>query len=332
VIKIKNLAAPTVRIATDRVVIPPQQHAVRDHQRLIFETAMDPRKSRGVVKQLPARRIATRRAPCALGRWLAYMAALSLPALAMADTQAGSAASAWTYDASIYLYVPTIGGTTTFPAGGSSINVSVAKILEALNFTFMGAFDVHNGQWGVFNDLMYVNLGGSKVSSRDFTIGNIGLPAGTAANLNLDIKAWVWTLAAEYRVSDEPGLKLDLLGGTRYFDLAEKLNWTITGNLGPIDPGSRSGSAEASSPLWDAILGIKGRITLGAGSKWSVPFYLDGGAGDSNHTWQAAAGIAYSFQWGGIIGMWRYLDYSLSGNKVTGISFDGPLLGATFHW
>jgi hypothetical protein len=319
-------------IALGPVLIPPRQQAARHQQRDMFETAVDPRKSCEVGDQLPAWRNETRRARCALGSSLACMTALALPALAMADTQAGSGASVWTYEASLYLYVPTIGGTTTFPAGGSSVNVSLAKILEALNFTFMGTLDVHKGQWGVFNDLMYVNLGGSKVASRDFTIGNIGLPAGTAANLNLDIKAWVWTLAAEYRLWDEPGLKVDLLGGTRYFDLAEKLNWTITGNLGPIDPGSRSGSSEAGSALWDAILGIRGHVTLGADSKWSVPFYLDGGTGDSNHTWQAAAGITYSFEWGTLIGMWRYLDYSLSGNKVTGLSFDGPLFGATFQW
>ena len=331
-IEIKDFATLAVPIAPVLVVIPLQRQAAHHQQREMSETAVVPRKTFGVVGQLLAQRNRSRRARSALGPWLALTAAGALPALAMADTQAGSEAGKLTYEASIYGYLPAIDGTTTFPAGGSGVNVSASKILENLNFAFMGAFDVHKGPWGVFTDLMYVNLGASKVASRDFTIGNIGLPAGTAANLNLDLKAWVWTLAAEYRVWDEPALKMDLLGGTRYFDLAQKLTWTITGNLGPINPGSRSGSAEAGGPLWDAILGVKGRVTLGAGSKWSVPFYLDGGAGDSNHTWQAAAGIAYSFQWGALIGMWRYLDYGLSGNKVSGVSFNGPLFGATFHW
>lgn len=263
---------------------------------------------------------------------MVFAVAVALPGLAIADDKAASAAGAWNYEASIYLFLPSIGGTTTFPAGGSGVNLDVANILETLNFTFMGAFDVHKGPWGVWNDLVYVNLGNSKVASRDFTIGNIGLPAGTSANLNFDIKAWVWTLAAEYRVWDEPLLKVDLLAGTRYFDLTEKLTWSITGNLGPINPSGRSGSAEAGSPLWDGIVGVKGHVTLGADSKWSVPFYLDGGAGDSSHTWQAAAGIAYSFRWGEIIGMWRYLDYGLSGNNISSVNFKGPLLGATFHW
>ena len=115
---------------------------------------------------------------------MVLVTAVALPGLAIADDKAASAAGAWTYEASLYLFLPSVGGTTTFPAGGSGVNVDVSNILlENLNFTFMGAFDVHKGPWGVWNDLVYVNLGASKAASRDFTIGTIGLPAGTSANL-----------------------------------------------------------------------------------------------------------------------------------------------------
>jgi hypothetical protein len=108
VIEIKKLAALSVRSTPGSVVIPPRQQAVRHQQRDMLETAGNQGKSCGVVDQLPARRNGTRRARCALGSWLAYITAMSLPALALADTQAGSEPGAWTYDASIYLYVPTI--------------------------------------------------------------------------------------------------------------------------------------------------------------------------------------------------------------------------------
>ena len=259
--------------------------------------------------------------------------AVLLPPLAAAQsTRAVSQPGTWQYEASLYMYLPTIGGTTTFPAGASSISVHPSEILGNLKFTFMGAFDVHNGPWGVFTDLMYLNLGASKSMSRDFTIGNIGLPAATTANLQLDMKTWIWTLAAEYRVLDDPAYKVDLLGGTRYVDTSQRLSWVISGNLGPIAPSDRSGSAEAGGPLWDAIIGVRGHAALGADRKWLVPFYIDGGGGDSNYTFQAAAGIAYAFQWGQLGAMWRYLDYDLSGNKIKSISFDGPLLGVTFRW
>jgi hypothetical protein len=156
----------------------------------------------------------------------------------------------------------------------------------------MGAFDVHNGPWGAFTDVIYVDLGKRRTQSRSFAIGNAAIPAGTTADLDLDIKAWVWTLAAEYRISDEPRLRVDVLAGTRYFDLRSKLTWSISGSLGPITPAGRTGSSEIGGPVWDAIIGVRGRVNFGADRRWSVTFYLDAGAGDSNYTWQGIAGIA----------------------------------------
>ncbi len=232
----------------------------------------------------------------------------------------------------MYGYLPTIGGKTAFPVGGSDISVDPSVLLGNLKFTFMGAFDVHNGPWGAFTDVIYLDVGGSKSQTRDFTIGNVGLPAGVAANLQIDVKAWVWTLAAEYRVVENPRLKMDMLLGTRYLSLDQTLTWNISGNLGPIAPENRTGSSEAGGPLWDGIVGVRGTFSFGAGGKWSVPFYLDGGAGDSNQTFQAAAGLGYSFRWGEVSAMWRYLDYDLSGKFVQRVSFNGPLIGATFRW
>jgi hypothetical protein len=265
----------------------------------------------------------------------AAIAAVALfPALAAADTPQSGADGGWQFDASIYAFLPSIGGSTIFPieTGGSSVNISASQIISALNIAFMGSFDAHKGPWGVFNDLIYVDLGASKSNTRDFSIGNIGIPAGTTANLHLDVSAWVWTLAGEYRLSDTPGLKVDLLLGTRYLDLAEELTWSISGNLGPIEPAGRSGMSKQGSVIWDGIAGVKGHAAFGADGQWWLPFYLDGGAGDSNYTWQAAAGIAYEFHWGTIDAMWRYLDYDFSGTKIKSINFNGPMIGATFRW
>ena len=257
-----------------------------------------------------------------------------LPALAAADTPQSGPDAGWQFDASVYAYLPSIDGSTIFPiqTGGSSVNITTSQILNALNMTFMGSFDAHTGPWGVFTDLIYMDLGASKSNTNDFTIGNIGIPAGTTANLHLDISGWVWTLAGEYRLSDTPGLKVDWLLGTRYFDLAEELTWSISGNLGPIAPAGRSGMSKQGSVVWDGITGIKGHAAFGTDGRWRLPFYLDGGFGDSNHTWQVSAGVAYAFDWGTVHAMWRYLDYEFSGSKLQSINFNGPMIGATFHW
>jgi hypothetical protein len=64
-----------------------------------------------------------------------------------------------------------------------------------------------------------------------------------------------------------------------------------------------------------------------------VPYYLDIGAGDSDFTWQAIAGVGYSFGWGDVLGVWRYLDYDTPNNDpIQNADFNGPAIGVTFHF
>ena len=174
--------------------------------------------------------------------WMAALRAVIgavalIPGLAAADAPVVAVSDpGWQFDASLYVYLPSIGGSTSFPPenGGSSVDITSSQILDSLNFAFMGSFDAHKGPWGVFNDVVYVDLGASKSNTKDFSIGNREIPAGTTANLHLDLSGWAWTLAGEYRVSDTQGLKMDLLFGTRYFDLSEQLTWSISGSLGSL--------------------------------------------------------------------------------------------------
>lgn len=263
---------------------------------------------------------------------LGLVAGALLPAIACA--QAPRDSGTWQYAASINGFLPTIAGSTKFPVdSGSNINVSADKLIDSLKFTFMGSFDAHNGRWGAFSDVLYLDVGGTKSQSRDFTLGNIGLPAGTTADLSLDLKGLVWMLAGEYRVANDPNLKIDLLGGTRYFELKQDLGWAIAGSLGPLAPAGRSGRVEIKEHVWDAIVGMKGSYAFGESGKWSAPFYVDVGTGQSDVTWQAAAGLGYTFGWGEVSLLWRYLDYKFkSDSKIEDISFNGPQIGATFRW
>ncbi len=258
-----------------------------------------------------------------------------MPATAAAQT-AQAAPGAWRYAASVYLYLPSMDGSTSFPTegNGTPINITAEQIIDHLKFAAMGSFDAHNGSWGAFTDLVYLAFGSSKTNSRDFTIGDIGLPANTTANFDSELKGLVWTLAGQYRLpSPDPSLTVDLLAGTRMFKLQERLRWTISGSLGPIDPAARSGSAELKNTVWDALVGVKGRYVFGGNRQWAVPFYLDVGAGESDSTLQAAAGISYAFQWGELNALWRYLKYDLkSGNPISDVSFSGPQVGAVFRW
>lgn len=261
---------------------------------------------------------------------LAFAACTLLPSMAQAQQ-----ADKWQYSASIYGWFPGISGESKYPVdgGGSSVNVSNDTLLDSVNGFFMGSLGAHNGRWGAFTDLVYFDLGGSKAGSRDFSIGNIGLPAATSADLKLDLSAWIWTLAGEYRVKSDPGLKVDLLAGARLLDMTQKLDWAIAGSLGNITPASRTGSLEAKESFWDAIVGVKGRYAFGADRKWSVPFYLDVGTGQSDSTMQAAIGLGYAFGWGELSATYRYLDYKFKSDRIMqDVNLGGPMVGATWRW
>jgi hypothetical protein len=259
-------------------------------------------------------------------------AAQSAPAQ---STPASWDSGSWQFGATLYGYLPTIGGKLNFPVsgGGTSINVDANTLLNHLKMTFMGAFDAHNGKWGVFTDVLYLDVGGSKSQTHDFGIGHEGIPAQTTANLNLDLKGVVWTIAGEYRMAADPTWTVDVLAGARLLGVKPTLGWSIQGELGPIPESGRSGSKQISDNLWDGIVGVKGRFAISDDRRWNIPFYLDVGTGQTQLTWQAAAGVSYSYQWGDVIAMWRYLDWNNSSSKqIESMNFNGPMIGATFRW
>jgi len=240
----------------------------------------------------------------------------------------------WQFRALIYAYLPTISGSTTFPAGsGSNVNADSDKILDSLKFAFMGTLEAQKGRWGAFTDVVYLNVSGSKSGTRDLTIGGVELPAGVSSNASLDIKATVWTLAANYRVLAAPDAAYDVFAGARLVDVTEKLGWEFSANVGPVVGPGQTGSSQTKLDNWDAIVGLKGRFNFGQNREWFIPYYVDIGTGNSNFTWQAVAGIGYAFRWGEVVAAWRYLDYDFkSGTRIESLNLNGPAIGVAFRW
>jgi hypothetical protein len=260
-------------------------------------------------------------------------AVLGLVAAASAEA-AGDLRDAWQFNATVYLFLPTLDTTTAFPAdsGGTSINISSEQILENLQSLFMGALEVRKADWGVFTDVVYIDIGASRTQTQNFSIGG-ALPVGTTADLSYDITGSAWTTTIEYRIPTDSALTMDVFVGTRRFDLKQALQWNIAGNLGALNASSRVGKAEVSDLFWDAIFGIKGRYAFTDEKRWSIPFYIDAGAGDATITWQGAVGVSYSFGWLEINTLWRYLSYELPpGTSISNFNFGGPQVGATFRW
>jgi hypothetical protein len=241
----------------------------------------------------------------------------------------------WTFQAAIYVYLPTLSGSTAFPPedGSSGISLDTSTLLNHLKMTFMGSFQAQQGPWGALTDVIYIDLGNAKTVSQGFNIGGMPLPSTVTAHTDFDIRGWLWTIATTYRPIATPQYSLDVLAGTRLLDIQQKLTWQLGGNIGGFAPPDQAGTRDANVSNWDAIAGIKGRASFGANERWFALYYLDAGAGNSRFTDQLMAGAGYAFQWGELLAAWRYIDYQMkSGEQVERLSFSGPLVAVQFRW
>ena len=248
---------------------------------------------------------------------------------------ADSAASGWRWDATLYLWLPGLNVDTAFPpdGGGPPIEISGDAVLDSLYFAFMGAVGARNGPWGFTTDIIYLDLGGQKKGTRDFSLGEVELPASVDANLQLDLTGWLWTTVGSYAVVDNDRVVMDVMAGARMLDLEQSLAWTFNGDISSLPLPGQSGQSKTEPTQWDAIVGVKGRATLGGDGRWFVPYLIDVGTGDSNLTWQAMAGIGYRFDAVDLKGVWRYLDYDLGNNTpAESLSFNGPAIGITYRF
>jgi len=92
------------------------------------------------------------------------------------------------------------------------------------------------------------------------------------------------------------------------------------------------GSIGSDTELWDGVVGVRGYFRFADGN-WSVPYYLDLGAGSSDLTWNAIAGLSRTFGWGDLMFVYRHLQYDEDADGLMqNFSFSGPALGARFSF
>ncbi len=260
---------------------------------------------------------------------------VGLAAVSPLASQAQSGPDDWQFRATVYGWLPGVEGTTEFPsgAGGPSISVKAKDLISGLKMTFMGSFQAQRGQWGGLVDWFYADVGDTKTSTRDLSIGGIPLPGTTTANLSLDAKTSILTLAGTYGAVQKPDYRLNVVFGARMLGLRQTLDYTINGSLGSIQLPTRSGRSEVSTTNWDAIVGASGRWRFGEGQRWFTPYYLDVGAGNSKFTWQMMLGLGYSFGWGDLVAAWRYTDYEFKSDEpMQSLTLHGPALGVSFRF
>jgi len=258
-----------------------------------------------------------------------FVLALCAGFMVIAPVQAeeSSADNGWQFAAAVYLWGADIGGHS---ASGSEVDISFNDIFDNLNAGFMGTFEARKDKWLVLTDVVYLDVSADDKTKVTVPVGpGIGpgpVPVDITAKAEIDLKGRVFQLAGGYNLISDGPLMLDLLAGARYLDLDTDISVDLSA-LGR----SRKFKASESGNVWDGIVGVKGNYNLNP--RWSLPYYADIGTGQSDFTWQVAAGVSYhAAKWEDIAFVYRHLEWDIGGDFVDELNFSGPALGAVFRF
>jgi hypothetical protein len=272
---------------------------------------------------------------------MVFLAAI-FAAIFTAPTQAQTVepVDQWKFSITPYLWLPNVNGTLKYsipPGAGGSPDVETGPndYLENLQAVIMISGEVRRDRWSVFTDLIYLGFSDEDSSVKSVNFGGSLVSSSVNVATSSSFRGTAWTLGAGYAVQTGQSVMLDIFGGMRYFSLQASTDWQLTTVITGPGVGQtfpRTGSISEGADLWDGIVGVRGRVLLGS-SHWSIPYYLDVGAGSSQLTWQGMIGIAYTFKWGDVTLAYRNLYYDQKDDKlVQNLRFSGPALGVTFRF
>ena len=271
-----------------------------------------------------------------LGRWAAVATFVAVVAGALwpGCASAQELSDKWHSGVAVYGWMPTFSGSARLPNGNTAdFDINFGTLLSNLDFGGMATIEAQKGHWGMFTDVIYLNLGTDKTTTRGGTIDGVPVPVKISLTTNVDLQGWIVTFAPSYRVMAKPGSSLDVFAGAGMLWLRPKLNFDLGADFGPFVGPQRSASRSATSETWNAVGGFKGRQGLGASHKWFIPYYANIGTGQSDFTVQAMGGIGRGFSWGRLVASWRYLHYNQKvDDTLQSVTVNGPLVGAAFSW
>ena len=214
----------------------------------------------------------------------------------------------WSFTLTPYLWAVGIDGEVGLGRlPDVDIDAGFSDVWDALDFAFMGMFEARKASYGVMFDAFYARL------SED---GDTSGPA--FGDADVEVTHQFYSFAGTLRVLDG-NAPLDLLAGIRYVHAKPAVDL----NAGLLPARSRSGSED-----WlDGFVGVRAHAPLS--EHWSLTFYGDIGAGGSDFTWQALAGVHYriSERLDVQVGYRHFsMDYD-EGGFLYDVAFSGPYAG-----
>jgi hypothetical protein len=219
--------------------------------------------------------------------------------------------SGWTFQGSLYGWLPSLSTTIGTPFGDYDVESNGSDVLSNLDMTFMGTLEARTGKWGFIGDLLYVDLSNETDSPFGRRFESSTLETTTTA----------FSGYAVYRTYESDKAILDAGVGFRAFDVGLDLN------LDSADSRPDYGASESAT--WAVPL-VAARVILPLNESWFATAFADGGMTSSDtSTWQVFASVGYRFnpRWSTQVG-WRYMDIQKDiGGLDTTLDLSGPLIG-----
>lgn len=245
-------------------------------------------------------------------RWT--VAAMVLPVMANLPTQSFAQQTDWSYEGSIYLFMPETDVSLDTPQGSLDGTLSFSDALENLDFAFMAAFAATNERWSIIADYSYTDLSFSNETSG---------PAFSGLETSFTVQYFSGYVG--YRVFTDQSAKIDLVGGFRWFRTETEFD---------LQAGTAPGRTTNVDESWtDPVIGARARVAFS--DRWSGTGFIDyGGFRSDSETWQVllTADYAINDRWL-LRGGYRYIsfDHDIDGNDF---KFDqsGPVFGATYRF
>jgi hypothetical protein len=250
---------------------------------------------------------------------LRLLATMSLAACCLSPLHAeeASANNEWNFSGGIYLWGTAIGGETS---SGSEIDITFSDLIQNLDMAFMGNLEARHGKWFVAADLFYSDISAS--GSHGFATPNAG-DVGLGGSVVTELTIFTPTLG--YNLIDSKTGTMDGFIGV------QAANLDVSAKIASVGPaGGRLIQASDTIEKVDGIVGVKGKLNLEG--NWSLPYYLNIGAGGSDFTWQAFSGIDYKLDRMNLYAGYRYLEWELNEKVVDNMNLNGPIIGVNYNF
>ena len=248
--------------------------------------------------------------------------------LASGTTEAQSS-DEWTWVIAPYLWASDVDldlEVNDQSLGGSA---SFSDLLDKVDTAFMGHVEARKGNWGMFGDVIYLDLSDSK----NISVGPGGPILGDL-QADASLKMQIYEFGGALDVSGgSDQTRVDLLAGIRYIDADIAADLTLPG------PGAQEIDLRTGPSETDLMLGF--RVIHGFSERWTLGVRTDVSYGGTEGILNTFGTVGYTFGDTGLFTLtagYRYMNINMEGSLPNGsptvvdISMSGPVLGGVFRF